>query len=67
MRASARRTKCCWSGRKSNGLWIGRSSEEAPEGDGCITLFTEQPHRAGEFVRARITGADAYDLTGEIL
>ena len=53
--------------QEENGLWIGRSSEEAPEGDGCITLFTEQPHKAGEFVRARITGADAYDLTGEIL
>ena len=53
--------------QEENGLWIGRSKEEAPEGDGCITLFTEQPHEAGEFVRARITGADAYDLTGEIL
>lgn len=53
--------------QEETGLWIGRSKEEAPEGDGCITLFTEQPHEAGEFVRARITGADAYDLTGEIL
>lgn len=52
--------------QEENGLWIGRSKEEAPEGDGCITLFTEQPHEAGEFVRARITGADEYDLTGEI-
>ena len=51
--------------QEENGLWIGRSKEEAPEGDGCITLFTEQPHEAGEFVRARITGADAYDLFGE--
>ena len=47
--------------------WIGRSALEAPEGDGEILLHARRVYKPGDFVRARITQAQEYDLTGEIL
>lgn len=47
--------------------WYGRSMYEAPESDGCIHLTTERELEPGEYVMVRITDADAYDLTGEVL
>ena len=54
-------------GRDESGRWLARTRQEAPEGDGRVILTPDASHRAGEFVKARITGADTYDLTGEIL
>lgn len=50
-----------------DGLYIGRSQREAPEGDGSILLRSARPLAPGQFVQARITGAQTYDLTGEVL
>ena len=50
-----------------DGHWYGRSLLEAPESDGCIWLSAARELTPGEYVRVKITGADAYDLTGEVL
>ena len=49
------------------GRYFGRSLLEAPESDGCIWLESHRELTPGEYVQARITGADAYDLTAEVL
>ena len=53
-------------GRDEDG-WYGRSIREAPESDGCIHLLTERELIPGSYIQARITAADAYDLTAEVL
>ena len=53
-------------GRDEDG-WYGRSIREAPESDGCIHLITERELIPGSYIQARITAADAYDLTAEVL
>jgi ribosomal protein S12 methylthiotransferase len=46
----------------NDGISVGRSYRDAPEIDGMV--FLEGKARIGQIVRARITGAMAYDLTG---
>ncbi len=46
-----------------NGITIGRSYRDAPEIDGLVLLESEA--KVGEFIPVRITGAMAYDLTGQ--
>ena len=53
-------------GRDEDG-WYGRSIREAPESDGCIHLITDRELVPGSYIQARITAADAYDLTAEVL
>lgn len=53
-------------GKDENG-WYGRSILEAPESDGCIHIETERELTPGEYLMVRITGADAYDLTAEVI
>ena len=48
------------------GRFYGRSLLEAPESDGCIWLDAERELTPGEYVRVKITGADAYDLEGVV-
>ncbi len=45
----------------------GRSVWDAPEIDGAVHLTSRLPIRMGEIVTARITGADEYDLHGEVV
>ena len=54
---------------EETGGWIGRSLLEAPESDGCIRLDAPEGVELapGQYVRVRITGADAYDLEGVVL
>ena len=55
---------------EESGRFYGRSLLEAPESDGCIWLNVAGTGRElspGEYVQVRITGADAYDLEGEVL
>ena len=52
---------------EASGRFYGRSLLEAPESDGCIWLNTDADLIPGQYVNARITAADAYDLEGEIL
>ncbi|MGY0803332.1 30S ribosomal protein S12 methylthiotransferase RimO [Bordetella bronchiseptica] len=44
---------------------VGRSSADAPEIDGCVYVDSEQPLKAGDIVRVRVTDSDEYDLWGE--
>lgn len=46
------------------GLWVGRSSAEAPEVDGKIFIQSSLPLAVGQFVLVRIEEASAYDLSG---
>ena len=50
-----------------DGSYIGRSMLESPESDGIITLNTDRPLEIGSYVQVKITGCDAYDLTGVVL
>lgn len=45
----------------------GRSPADAPEIDGAVHLESRLPIRTGEIVTARIEGADAYDLHGQVV
>ena len=47
-----------------DGMYYGRSILEAPESDGAIRFCAAEPIEPGTYVRVRVTGADAYDLTG---
>lgn len=49
------------------GRFYGRSLLEAPESDGCIWLETRRELTPGEYVQVKLTGADAYDLEGEVI
>lgn len=55
------REKLLITGRRA-GRYTGRSQWEAPEADGLIHLQTDKALKPGDFVMARITGADNYDL-----
>lgn len=52
---------------EESGRFYGRSLLEAPESDGCIWLNGSDDLTPGQYVNVRITGADAYDLEGEII
>ena len=48
-------------------VFIGRGYGDAPDVDGYIFVRTDEQLETGSFVRVRISGADAYDLTGELI
>ncbi|MBR5111282.1 MAG: 30S ribosomal protein S12 methylthiotransferase RimO [Clostridia bacterium] len=51
-----------------NGMhYTARSPWEAPDADGEIMLFSNSPLAEGRFVRAKITGAETYDLSAEAM
>ena len=50
-----------------NGRYTGRSRMEAPEVDGVIRFKSRRKLKPGEYAWVKITGADAYDLSGEEL
>ncbi len=47
--------------------YTARSQWEAPDADGEIMLFSSEPLKEHQFVTARITGADTYDLSAQAL
>jgi len=49
----------------AQGLSVGRSYRDAPEIDGLVLIPGEK--EPGQFVQARVTGAQEYDLVAEIL
>ena len=51
----------------ASGGFVGRSAFEAPDADGVIRLKSAHPLAEGTFVRVRLTGADTYDLDGEVI
>ena len=51
-----------------NGMhYTARSQWEAPDADGEIMLFSNAPLKEGQFVQAKITGAETYDLSAEAM
>ncbi len=51
-----------------NGMnYTARSPWEAPDADGEIMLFSSAPLKEGQFIQAKITGADTYDLSAEYI
>ena len=51
-----------------NGMnYTARSPWEAPDADGEIMLFSNAPLQEGQFIQAKITGADTYDLSAEAM
>jgi len=52
--------------KKEGDLYIGRTEFDSPEVDGDVLIKGEQELQAGEFVNVKITGAEDYDLIGEV-
>ena len=46
--------------------YAARTYKDAPDVDGYIFIQTPGELMSGDFVKARVTGADEYDLIGEI-
>lgn len=47
--------------------YTARSHWEAPDADGEIMLFSNEPLKEHTFINAKITGADTYDLSAQAL
>ena len=47
--------------------YTARSQWEAPDADGEIMLFSNEPLKEHQFIMAKITGADTYDLSAQAL
>ncbi|HET6401594.1 MAG TPA: 30S ribosomal protein S12 methylthiotransferase RimO [Candidatus Kapabacteria bacterium] len=57
-------------GRRGQGdeaCYYGRTYAHAPEVDGEVHLYSDRELAIGDFVFARITGADEYDLEAEVI
>ena len=54
-------------GGSEDGRYVGRTQLEAPEVDGSVLFTAKRAIAPGEYVKVKITGADAYDLTGEAI
>jgi ribosomal protein S12 methylthiotransferase len=63
------RRECLVEGRVSGGDWyVARSHSEAADIDGVVRLYSpNRPLAVGDFVEARVTEADVYDLTAEVI
>jgi ribosomal protein S12 methylthiotransferase len=48
-----------------DGVYLARSRLEAPEVDGVIRVKSRRDIKPGEYIRVKITGAEAYDLSAE--
>lgn len=48
-------------------VYVARTYRDAPNVDGLIFINTDMELMTGDMVRARVTGAYEYDLTGEII
>ena len=53
--------------RKEGDFYIGRTEYSSPEVDPEVIISSKRPLRAGTFYQARITGAEEFDLYGEVL
>lgn len=49
------------------GIWKGRSRAEAPEVDGMMLIEHDGPLTPGQFIQARITRAEVYDVYGRVV
>ncbi len=48
------------------GVYIARTYRDAPDVDGYVFIRTEKEFMSGDFVKIHVTGAQGYDLIGEL-
>lgn len=48
-------------------VYVARTYKDAPSVDGYLFVDTDRSLMSGDFVRVRVTGANEYDLIGEII
>lgn len=53
--------------RKEDGYYVGRTEYDSPEVDGEVLVSSSGELRKGEFCNVKITGAEDYDLFGEVI
>jgi len=53
--------------KKEGEFFIGRTEFDSPEVDGEVLIKGQQELQSGEFVHVKITGAEDYDLFGEVV
>lgn len=53
--------------KKEGKYYIGRTEFDSPEVDGEVIITSEKELKNGEFVNVKITGAEDYDLYGEVV
>ncbi len=53
--------------RKEDGYYVGRTEYDSPEVDGEVLVSSPGELRKGEFCNVKITGAEDYDLFGEVI
>jgi len=50
-----------------DGVYICRTYMDAPDVDGYVFVKTDWQLMSGDFIKARITGSDGYDLAGDVV
>ena len=53
--------------RREGDFWVGRTQYDSPEVDQEVLIAGAKKMAVGRFYRVRITGAEDYDLYGEVL
>ena len=54
--------------RKEGNYFIGRTEHDSPEVDNEVLVDAAKYYvRTGDFARVKITGAEEFDLTGEVI
>jgi ribosomal protein S12 methylthiotransferase len=53
--------------RQEGEFFVGRTEFDSPEVDGEVLVTSARPLQNGEFVNVKITGAEDYDLLGELI
>jgi ribosomal protein S12 methylthiotransferase len=53
--------------RKESDYYVGRTEFDSPEVDGEVYITTDQELKNGTIVKVKITGAEDYDLYGELI
>ncbi len=49
------------------GVYVGRTYRDAPEVDGYLFFNTPEDIESGRFIKAQVSGANEYDLTGDMI
>ena len=52
--------------REEGDFFVGRTEFDSPEVDGEVLITTEKSLKKGDFVTVKVTGAEDYDLYGEL-
>jgi ribosomal protein S12 methylthiotransferase len=53
--------------RKEEDYFVGRTEYDSPEVDGEVLISSSEELKTGEFYQVKITGAEDYDLMGEVV